>query len=79
MDGFVPLHGGEAIVHEGRVIDTVTSGGYGHTVGKSIAYGFVPSELAGETRFEIEAFGVRHKAERSQRAPYDPERRRILA
>ena len=31
MDGFVPLHGGEAILHEGKVIETVTSGGYGHT------------------------------------------------
>ncbi|HVJ11015.1 MAG TPA: FAD-dependent oxidoreductase, partial [Burkholderiales bacterium] len=29
MDGFVPLHGGEAILHQGKVIDTVTSGGYG--------------------------------------------------
>ena len=48
MDGFVPLHGGEAILHEGKVIETVTSGGYGHTVGKSIAYGFVPSELVAE-------------------------------
>jgi len=79
MEGYVPLHGGEAILHEGRVIETVTSGGYGHTVGKSIAYGFVPSRLAGESRFEIEAFGVRHAARRSERAPYDPERRRLLA
>ena len=44
MDGFVPLHGGEAILHEGRVIETVTSGGYGHTIAKSIAYGYVPLE-----------------------------------
>jgi 4-methylaminobutanoate oxidase (formaldehyde-forming) len=79
MDGFIPLHGGEAIVHEGKVIETVTSGGYGHTIGKSIAYGFVPSELARQARFEIEAFGVHHSAMRSERAPYDPERRRILA
>jgi len=79
MDGFVPLHGGEAILHEGRVIDTVTSGGYGHTIGKSIAYGFVPSELAREKHFEIEAFGARHPAVRSERAPYDPDRRRIVA
>jgi glycine cleavage system aminomethyltransferase T len=78
MEGYVPLHGGEAILHQGRVIETVTSGGYGHTVGKSIAYGFVPSELARETRFEIEAFGVRHPAQRYHRAPYDPERRRIV-
>jgi 4-methylaminobutanoate oxidase (formaldehyde-forming) len=77
MDGFVPLHGGEAIVHEGRVIDTVTSGGYGHTVGKSIAYGYVPIELADARGFEIESFGVRYPARTSERAPYDPERRKI--
>jgi 4-methylaminobutanoate oxidase (formaldehyde-forming) len=78
MDGYVPLHGGEAILHQGKVIETVTSGGLGHTVGKSIAYGFVPAELARETRFEIESFGVRHAALRSERAPYDPDRRRIV-
>jgi sarcosine dehydrogenase len=77
MDGFVPLHGGEAIVHEGRHIETVTSGGYGHSVGKSIAYGYVPIELARAKGFEIEAFGVRHPALVSERAPYDPERRKI--
>jgi 4-methylaminobutanoate oxidase (formaldehyde-forming) len=76
MDGYVPLHGGEAILHEGRVIETVTSGGYGHTVGKSIAYGFVPVNLDGQ--FEIESFGRRHGALRSERAPYDPDRRRIV-
>jgi 4-methylaminobutanoate oxidase (formaldehyde-forming) len=79
MDGFVPLHGGEAILHEGKVIETATSGGYGHTIGKSIAYGFVPTELEGAKGFEIESFGVRHAALRAERAPYDPQRRRILA
>jgi glycine cleavage system aminomethyltransferase T len=76
MDGFVPLHGGEAILHEGKVIETVTSGGYGHSVGKSIAYGFAP---VGLTRgFEIESFGKRYPAQASERAPYDPERRKIV-
>ena len=79
MEGFVPLHGGEAILHEGRVIETVTSGGYGHTIGKSIAYGFIPANLFNEKRFEVESFGVRHAAVRSERAPYDPERRKITA
>lgn len=79
MDGFVPLHGGEAMLHEGRVIETVTSGGYGHTIGKSIAYGFIPMNLFDEKRFEVESFGVRHAAVRSERAPYDPERRKITA
>jgi 4-methylaminobutanoate oxidase (formaldehyde-forming) len=76
MEGFVPLHGGEAILHEGRVIETVTSGGYGHTIAKSIAYGFVPvGQGAG---FEIESFGRRYPAQLSERAPYDPDRRRIV-
>ncbi|HVJ22521.1 MAG TPA: aminomethyltransferase family protein, partial [Burkholderiales bacterium] len=79
MDGFVPLHGGEAILHQGKVIDTVTSGGYGHTIGKSIAYGYVPSSLFNAQHFEVESFGVRHPALASMRAPYDPERRKITA
>ena len=79
MDGFVPLHGGEAILHQGKVIETVTSGGYGHTIGKSIAYGYVPVELAKGTGFEIETFGQRYPAQISLRAPYDPERRKITA
>ncbi len=78
MDGFVPLHGGEAILHEGTVIETVTSGGYGHSVGKSIAYGFVPAALARAQGFEIETFGRRHAARISERAPYDPDRRKIV-
>ncbi|HEV2431501.1 MAG TPA: FAD-dependent oxidoreductase [Burkholderiales bacterium] len=79
MDGFVPLHGGEAILHQGRVIETVTSGGYGHTLGKSTAYGFVPAALLHEGHFELESFGVRYPARVSERAPYDPDRRKITA
>jgi 4-methylaminobutanoate oxidase (formaldehyde-forming) len=79
MDGFVPLHGGEAILHEGSVIETVTSGGYGHTIAKSIAYGFVPAALFHERHFEVESFGVRYPACVSERAPYDPDRRKISA
>jgi len=76
MEGFVPLHGGEAILHEGRVIETVTSGGYGHTIAKSIAYGFVPAGPS--AGFEIESFGKRYPARLSARAPYDADRRRIV-
>jgi sarcosine dehydrogenase len=79
MDGFVPLHGGEAILHEGRVIETVTSGGYGHTIAKSIAYGFVPAAPLHGGYFEVESFGVRYPARLSERAPYDPDRRKITA
>jgi dimethylglycine dehydrogenase len=38
--------GDEPIWHEGSVVGWVTSGGYGHHVGKSIALGYVPADLA---------------------------------
>ena len=46
VDGFAPFHGGETIVHDGKVVGSVTSAGYGHTVGKTIAFGYVPAALA---------------------------------
>ena len=60
------------------LLGVTTSGGYGHTIGKSIVYGYVPAEHAGHETYEIETFGRRVPARRSPRAPYDPERRKIL-
>jgi dimethylglycine dehydrogenase len=37
--------GDEPVWHDGKVVGWVTSGGYGHHVGKSIALGYVPAEL----------------------------------
>jgi 4-methylaminobutanoate oxidase (formaldehyde-forming) len=84
LSGFVldrpaPVYGGEAIMRQGRVLGVTTSGGYGHTIGKSIVFGYVPAEHAGHADFEIEAFGKAVPAQRIPRAPYDPDRRRILA
>ena len=67
VEGFAPLHGGEAIVHEGRVVASSTSAGYGHTLGKSIALGYLPIALAGHTEFSIEAFGKSYPARRGPR------------
>src|SRR5215471_4569952 len=57
--------GDEPIWHRGQVIGWITSGGYGHFVERSLAQGYVPKELASETRkgaFEIEIIGERRKA-----------------
>ena len=62
IDGFAPLHGGETILHGGRVVGSTTSVGYGHTLGKTIAFGYLPMEIAGQKDFVIEAFGKAHKA-----------------
>jgi dimethylglycine dehydrogenase len=61
--------GDEPIWHGGAVRGWVTSGGYAHNAGKSIAMGYVPKEIADEPDgFEIELLGRRHKA-RLQPAP----------
>ncbi len=73
------VHGGEAILHEGRVLGVTTSGGFGYTVGRSIVYGYVASEDAGHDDYEIEVFGDAIPATRQARSLYDPKRKRILA
>jgi len=78
-DGAAALYGGEAILRDGKVIGVTSSGGYGYTVGKSIAFGYVPTEEAGHDAYEIEAFCERHPAKRAAQALYDPERKKILA
>jgi sarcosine dehydrogenase len=73
------LHGGETICHRGKVLGVVTSGGYGHTVGKTIAYGYVPVEDSNyDEGYEIETYKEVITAIRHDRVLYDPDRRRIL-
>ena len=65
--------GGEPILAEGRMIGRVTSGGYGYTVGASIAYGYVPvASSAPETRLAIELFGDSVTATVRREPLYDP-------
>ena len=79
IDGFAPLHGGEAILHGGRVVGSTTSTGYGHTLGKTVAFGYLPAELAGAQAFEIEAFGKPYAAVRGPRTLYDAKMERLKA
>ena len=44
IDGFAPLHGGEAILLDGKVVGSTTSAGFGHTLGKTIAFGYLPRD-----------------------------------
>jgi sarcosine dehydrogenase len=78
LDEPAAVYGGEAIWHGQTLLGVTSSGGYGHTIGKSIVYGYVPAEHAGHETYQIETFGRRVPAVQSPRAPYDPERRKIL-
>ncbi|MDD9910770.1 MAG: FAD-dependent oxidoreductase [Ahrensia sp.] len=43
-----PAHLGDSVVRDGKVVGTVTSAGWGHRVGKNIAYAFVDAGVASE-------------------------------
>jgi dimethylglycine dehydrogenase len=65
--------GDEPIWHDDKVVGWVTSGGFGHRVGASLALGYVPTALAcAADGFEIEIIGERHRATRLAGAAYDP-------
>ncbi|MBV8662145.1 MAG: aminomethyltransferase family protein, partial [Hyphomicrobiales bacterium] len=66
--------GDEPIWREGRVVGWVTSGGYGHCVGQSLAMGYIEKELASvDGGFEIEIIGERRPAVRLSAPAYDPQ------
>jgi dimethylglycine dehydrogenase len=72
--------GDEPIWHAGRVVGWVTSGGYGHSVQKSLALGYVEREVAGESAgFEVELIGERCPAVRLAGAAFDPDGARMRA
>jgi dimethylglycine dehydrogenase len=65
--------GDEAIWHDGKAVGWVTSAGFGHSTGKSIAMGYVPAAVGAATAgFDVEILGRRMKAARVADALYDP-------
>jgi glycine cleavage system aminomethyltransferase T/glycine/D-amino acid oxidase-like deaminating enzyme len=78
VDGFAPLMGGEAILAGGRVIGSTTSGGYGHHLDRSIAFGYLPVDFT-EPSVDIEAFGRPYRAVVGPRCLYDPRGERLKA
>ncbi len=72
----------EALVRDGRIVSTITSGNYGHFLGGAIGMGYVPCEGESEEQvlasgYEIEIAGVRVKAEASLVPMYDPKAARV--
>jgi 4-methylaminobutanoate oxidase (formaldehyde-forming) len=79
LDVPVRLQGGESIRRDGKVLGVVTSGGFGYSIGKTIAYGYLPADQAGFSDYEIEAFRERYPAARHDKVLYDPDRKKILS
>ena len=72
--------GDEPVWHNGEVVGWVTSGGYAHYSGVSLALGYIPTELATqESGFEIEIIGRRRPATLQHEPVLDPSGSRMRA
>jgi 4-methylaminobutanoate oxidase (formaldehyde-forming) len=75
--------GDEPILRDGRVVGTVTSAGFGHTLGRGVAMGYVRHSGAIDQphidggRFALDIAGERVSAHAGLAAPYDPRGLRI--
>ncbi|TML20326.1 MAG: FAD-dependent oxidoreductase, partial [Actinobacteria bacterium] len=71
--------GSEPARVDGELAGRVTSGGYGYTVGSSIAYAYLPAGLDVGTRVEVEIFGDWVPGEIAAEPLFDPAGDRIRA
>ena len=66
-------YGFEPVWHKGEYVGYTTSGGYGHCAGKSLAMGYVKSELlTGNVAIEVSIAGTRRAARVLQAPAIDP-------
>ncbi len=74
------VHGGEPLYQGDKVVGVTTTGGYGHTVGKSLAFAYVNPELSTpDTAFDIEILSQRCPAKILSEPAYDPRNERLRA
>ncbi len=70
--------GAEPVYSHGAPVGYITSAGYGYSVGKSIAYAWLPAALAAPaTRVAVEYFGERLPATVAREPLFDPDSRRV--
>ena len=66
--------GYEVVLKDGVPVGHVTSGGWGHWVGKSLAVGYIPTNLARDgEELNIDILGLECRAVVTTSALYDPQ------
>jgi dimethylglycine dehydrogenase len=74
------VRGGEPIFLGDDCVGVTTSGGYGHAVGKSLGFGYVPPEnAAAGTRLAVDLVGDRCQAKILAEPAWDPVNERLRA
>ena len=72
------VRGGEPVYLDDQCIGVTTSGGYGHHVGKSLAFAYVETDhCKPDARFGIDVLGERCNAVVLSEPAYDPQNQRI--
>jgi 4-methylaminobutanoate oxidase (formaldehyde-forming) len=69
--------GNEPVRAEGAVVGRVTSGGYGYSVGRSIAYAYLPATIAPGAAIEVDIFGRWVSGEVAEEPLFDPAGERV--
>jgi 4-methylaminobutanoate oxidase (formaldehyde-forming) len=69
--------GNEPVRVEGEIAGRVTSGGYGYTVERSIAYAYLPPDLETGTAVEVDIFGRWVGGEVTREPLFDPRGDRV--
>jgi glycine cleavage system aminomethyltransferase T/glycine/D-amino acid oxidase-like deaminating enzyme len=78
-ESYETVYGGEAIHADGAVVGRVRSAGYGFTIRRNVALGYVPAGLEEGAELGIEVFGELIPAEVARDTLYDPENERVRA
>jgi glycine cleavage system aminomethyltransferase T/glycine/D-amino acid oxidase-like deaminating enzyme len=69
--------GSEPVRINGQIAGRITSGGYGYTVGKSIAYAYVPASAGTGTNVDVEIFGTWVPGRLADEPLFDPQGARV--
>ena len=73
IDTETDVSGDEAVMHNGECVSYITSGGYGHSVKKSLAMTYLPVELiSSNAKLEVEILGEFKEASIVMEPLYDP-------
>ena len=76
---YLPVYGGEAVHMGSDVAGRIRSAAYGFTVGRNLAFAYLPAEVREGDEAKVEIFGDLVAATVAADVLYDPSNERILA
>ena len=76
---YLTVYGGEAVHADGEVVGRLRSAAYGFTIGRNLAYAYLPAAIGPGDRVAVEVFGELVEAEVADDVQYDPRHERVRA